>query len=308
MTAIRGPRQIDITDMLNSRLRSNPTWVSLFGAVNKVLNENITEPRRQLASIRDPILYHRGDWVDLGDGNSAIINQMAVQTDGSIKGYAQVAGSGDAIEFNLASNLKDRNVLVSGAQRHGFHYFSDTLSDDDYARINRYIERYWPESGTENFVRFIGFVKNMYLDIDQLWSKENTVADEYPFLEPYSVNDGVPVWVGGDYYPTSHVQLRYDAVLNGSNIDYIDLFYLFYYLAPIHLVLERIVGEITATVNINRAVALAINGYSTGRLDYMNINATATRQVNFGLGSVLECASGVLVLDADLQQAFSVPV
>lgn len=303
MTSVRGPKRHDITDMLNTRLRSNPVWESLFKAVNTVFNQNITEPRRQLATIRDPSLYHRGDWVDLGNDESAIINRIVVNGDGTVKVLAQKPNdySGNNIEFNLPTNLKDRDTLIKGAQRHGFNYFSDTLTDADYARLNRYVEQYWPEAGTEQFIRFLGYIKGMYLDIDQLWSFENDAADEYPELEAYQRGKGAPVWEGGKYYPTSHVQLRYDA-LNNTNIDHIDLFYLFYLLAPIHLVLQRIVGEIKIEVEETYHVDTLVAEFSCGALDLSSIEATSELTYWNGIGQLAEHASGWLVLDDNLAQ------
>lgn len=308
MTSARGPKRHDITDMLNTRLRSNPVWVSLFNAVNEVFNNNITEPRKQLATIRDPNLYHRGDWVDLGSSENAIVNRVIVNDDGSVKVLAQKPNdfSGTSIEFDLPTNLKDRDTLIKGAQRHGFNYFSDTLTDADYARLNKYIENYWPEAGTEQFARFIGFLKRMYLDVDQLWSFENDAADEYPELEVYQRGKGVHVWDGGTYYPTSHVQLRYDALSN-TNIDQVDLFFLFYLLAPIHLVLERIIGEVKIEVETNYRSDVLVAEFSGGALDLSTIVASDELVYWNGVGQLTEYASGWLVLNDSLAQQTKVP-
>jgi hypothetical protein len=130
----------------------------------------------------------------------------------------------------------------------GFNYFSDRLTDRDYARLAYWVDRYWPYGGAggdHNFIRFIGFVKSMKLDLFQLWSDESGLeSDQYPFLESSPV--GRAVWNGGTVYPTSHVEILYDSILHGnlSDHDQQDIILLFYMLAPIHLVMHRIVANI----------------------------------------------------------------
>lgn len=303
---IKGPKTVDPVASLNTRLASNAAFVELFKAVREVINRRVTEPRNQLATIRDPMLHRRGDWVTINDGRRAIINNIRHDLDGTITVYAQAGVEEESVEFTIPTNLKDRAVQINGAQYHGFRYFSDTLSTEDYARINEFVELYWPKGGTEQFVRFIGFIKNIYLDIDTLWSYENTVADEYPELEVFRQNYKTPVWNGGDYYPTSHVQLRYDVIANG-NVDTIDLFYLFYLMAPIHLVLHRIIGEIVVTAETKEAVILALAEHTGGLLDFSETVARSELIDAYALGSINGYTGGWLILNSTFDQQTAIP-
>lgn len=256
------PNGQSLLSRLNTRLRSNPVWMQLFTAVSRVIEQRVAQPRSQLGTIRSPYVFNRGDWVTVpspdGEGPRAIINSIRQGggVNGSDRVYAQLAGSSAGIEFDIGSNLKEKSVQVAGCRLHGFNYFADTLDQKDYARIHEWVEQYWPESGTPQFARFIGFIKGMNLNVHQLWSDEvPRDQDYYPYLERSP--RGKPIYEGGLSYPTSHVDLSYDAILD-TNIDMVDLFYLFYYLAPIHLVLERIVADVTIPpINVYKSVIVA---------------------------------------------------
>lgn len=268
---VRTVSTADLIKRLNSRFLSNPNWEALFRSVSRVIDERVTQPREQITSLRDSRLYRRGDWMNDDTGQRVIVNHISLDEDGSGKIYAQAADSNTPVEFSISSNTKDREILIDNCQHHGFNYFSSKLSDADYARIMDWIEWYWPEGGNKNFAGFMGFIKNMRISIEQLWSKETiddfsyealapggpvdhpnpavfNVDDHYPFLEPLGDPRTPPLGstysnASGKLYLTSHIELRYDAVIT-PNPDLMDLFYLFYYLAPIHLVLERIVATI----------------------------------------------------------------
>ena len=260
---------------LNTRLRTNPAFVELFKAVDRVVQTTVTEPRVDLSTVRDPQRHHRGDWINLPDGRRAIVNYVAVNEDGTTTVFTQVAATNETVDLVLPSNLKDRSVLIAGAQQHGFNYFSDTLSTQDYANINEWIEYYWPRGNTQSYINFMGFIKHVRLESDVLWTTEagapagvalaDDPNDDYPFLEP-NYGQLKPVWAGGDNYPTSHVQLRYDAI-EFPNVDETDLIDLFYLLAPIHLVLRRMAWDLNAQVALlQQATFGQISLHDTGSL------------------------------------------
>jgi hypothetical protein len=101
---------------------------------------------------------------------------------------------------------------------------------------------YWPEGGTIQLANFIGFIKNIRFELIELWTNYVPGFSDgsyvYPSLEEFS-NVMSPVWEGGSYFPTSHVEIRYD--INSENTpDLSEIRQLFYLLAPIDLVLQRI--------------------------------------------------------------------
>ena len=297
----RSPNGQSLLSRLNTRLRSNPVWMQLFTAVSRVIEQRVAQPRSQLGTIRSPYVFNRGDWVTVpspdSEGPRAIINSIRQGggVNGSDRVYAQLAGSSAGIEFDIGSNLKEKSVQIAGCRLHGFNYFADTLDQKDYARIHEWVEQYWPESGTPQFARFIGFIKGMNLNVNQLWSDEvPRDQDYYPYLE--RTPRGVPVYQGGISYPTSHVDLSYDALLD-TDVDLVDLFYLFYYLAPIHLVLERIVADVTIPpIIVNKLLAVApIKMISRGVLD-SRIIAPVQKNVILSMAPIKVFTSGRLNL------------
>lgn len=317
-------RTTDIYERLNTRFKTNSVWKDLFESTSRVINEHITKPREQLTTIRDPRIAHRGSWVQDDTDTRVIVNHIHLGAGGETTIHAQLPGKQDGIEFNIPSNTKEREVLISGARFHGFNYFSSTLSDEDYARIMEWVELYWPESGSPSFVRFIGFIKNMSLDINQLWSDvvaEGTVDlpepaepvypqtpetfvpttdDYYPYLD--SVPEGTPNYKGGKSFLTSHVELMYDAIENPS-VDVIDLFYLFYYLAPIHLVLLRIVGTIKTEIPTADAMPSPILQYYESATLETNLDVNIENKFGAMGEPILFTEMALMILDGDFIQS-----
>jgi energy-converting hydrogenase Eha subunit F len=282
---------------LNTKFQTSPAWRDLFEAVSNVIRHRVTGPRTQLQNVRDPRIYHRGDYVEDDTGERVIINGVVQGANGGPDIiHCQTVGTTAPRQFSVATNLKESAVLQANARLHGFSFFSDQLTAADYARLNDWIEHYWVEGGTENFVRFIGFIKNMLLDVEQLWADEvpgtqaaydasvipdgngvlpvpaqESETDFYPRLDPY--NGEAALWNSGVAYPTSHVQISYDLVLhqeNGIVMDPVEIFHLFYYLAPIHLVLQRIVADIVGPPIIIHRKPKVLIGYHTS--SFLNLD------------------------------------
>jgi len=156
---------------------------------------------------------------------------------------------GRQVYWNMPVNApQERSLLIQNAHMLGFDFFNTAITEDDYRRINEFIAMYWPESGTDTFISFISFIKGIRLEAVPLWSYENG-TDEFPVLEPKPEN-AKPAYKGGTWYETSHVELRYnpltDVLVPGSTEQefYSTIESLFYYFAPINLVLQRIVAAL----------------------------------------------------------------
>lgn len=156
----------------------------------------------------------------------------------------------------------ERQYLVANLRQLGFDYQSALLTDDDYRRLMHMWSLYLPENGTKEFVNFLGYIKRTRFQIEQLWTK-----DYKNFLEPYAVPEGQKITeINTGYYPSSHVRLYYDAEQFPIQ-DFSDVYPLFYKIAPIHLVLERIIGSVyslpqdVTIVAAGRAIS-HISGYA----------------------------------------------
>lgn len=273
------PKRADLLGRINSRLRSSEAWRDLFEATSTVINDLVTMPREQLQTVRDPRLHRRGDWMTLPDGRRAQVNHVEIrgpeETDIL---HVQLPDDDKPLEIEITSALKSTQIQINNASFSGFKYFSSFMTQEDYARIAEWVEIFWPRSGSEDWIGFMGFTKDMALSLDHLWSGDlfpkNPTQDlaayaamvepyldlnYYPYLEPVPESDTVMTNPNNDAYPTSHVDLRYDAVRT-PNPDILDLMLLFYYLAPIHLVLHRIVGDVAPPpIVINHAVRPAVS-------------------------------------------------
>lgn len=152
----------------------------------------------------------------------------------------------------------ERQYLVANLRQLGFDYQSALLTDDDYRRLMHMWSLYLPENGTKEFVNFLGYIKRTRFEIQQLWTK-----DYKSFIESYAVPDGQKITeTNTGYYPSSHVRLYYDAEMFPIR-DFSDVYPLFYKIAPIHLVLERIVGSV---YSLPQDVTIVAAGYTSDRV------------------------------------------
>lgn len=260
---------------LNYALSQNNVWRNLAKKTSEVINEIITDNRWALSRIREPNLVQRGDWMNtpVGRGKVTLVRRKRSNINETTNTY----DFEDTVEIEIPDQgfvqlpvrtLLDRETLIAGSKLSGFDYFSDYLQDDDYARIHAYIAKFWNANGGERFVELLGYIHRVRFDIEQLWEYDTgdpgapadykeplSDVDEYNLLEPF--NQALsPVWEdpsldpndpisphAGNVYPTAHVGLSYD-ILDHSTIDRYGVASLFYYLAPIHLVLSRFVGTI----------------------------------------------------------------
>ena len=146
------------------------------------------------------------------------------------------------------SPSQDRATKIAMAKDLSFDYKSDLFTDKEYDCINLFVNVFNNRvKGTEDFIQFLGWVKNAKFKLIQLWA--NGVRDYGEFKEEgtYVYNNSKIDGTGNkQWYPTSHVNLEYDG--NLSSIDESDVEYLFYKCAPIHLVLASLAACFTADV------------------------------------------------------------
>lgn len=259
----------DRLNLLNAMLKENTTWSDFATAVDTVVRRVITEPRWKLQRIRRYNALSKGDFFDTyhGRGKVSFIRKVFDRVDENgkpsfIDDVEIDLGNGLATIIPMRS-LQGRAELMHNSSQLGFDYFSDKISDADYARIMRFISKYWPESGNDNFIKFLSYVKNIRLEMFQLFTPDygdpdtDTSKDKYLYLERFNSNweektydradfdwsKSTPEDGFGGVYPTSHVEIEYD-VIKYANPDFNDLTHLFYFMAPIHLVLERYVSAV----------------------------------------------------------------
>jgi hypothetical protein len=178
----------------------------------------------------------------------------------------------------------------------------------------RYVARYWPYSGDGNFIEFLSFVKRIRLEIFQLNTPDygdpdtNPAKDPYLYLErfnslletytydrqSFSWDKPTPPDGFGGVYPTSHVELEHDAI-KFATPDYKDITHLFYFLAPIHLVLERFVQAVYVDFPMYQKGAASIDLIDSSLYEW---KPDAMIEAKFALQASIDAFfSGVLILD-----------
>jgi hypothetical protein len=283
-----GSELYNAVKVLTGTMQDNPVWNALGQAVTEVMNHQVEEPRRRLARLRDPVKYRKdetisdfpytsgtvtdnqGNVITVAPGTTLPICTIieVIQNTGTINNpgqdymVVQFEAGGKTMQWTAPiAALQERSTLVQQATMLGFDFFNSSLSDDDYHRVITYISQYYPYAGTEQFVRFIGFIKNIKLKSNALWSYDDG-SDTFPVLEKLP-NGAVPATKGGPWYLTSHVELEYDPFVDGqlpnqtilNESGYLEIETLFNFFAPIILVLERIV--IAIQLNVDFFLALA---------------------------------------------------
>lgn len=275
---MRNKNKPDFVKLLNYNLSYNPIFESLYKTTSKVLDEQIGEPLSRLSRIRSSQHIKRGDYLDVetsrGIERGRVADVKIIQEDDGSH-YAKITlglGNGNAI-VAYKEVLQDRKTLINQAAFAGVDYYSDYISDAEYARLVDYAGSYWKHqnSGERDFIDFIGFIKGMRLSLIQLWTRDQgdyaTNPDEgfnfYEYLipeedvvDPFRFEGNASA---GTEYLTSHVDMEYD-VLASPNIGFNDLINLFYYFAPIELVLNRIVGSIEIEVETHAVLVPQIDG------------------------------------------------
>jgi hypothetical protein len=255
---------MDIAELLNNKMRANPMWRALAEAVEDLINSTVGAATDQsMNAIGGPYRHLRGDEIDprsyqdieaAGDIGGLTLPQMIENRDRAANvrvvlpqdanGNAHIYMDLDGTTY-VASEKRfhDRRFLINQAKYLGFDFFSDDLTDADYARVVSFVSQYWPLSGsTGTLGKFLGFIRDIRIDLVQLWTVDDGLPN-YDVLERLD-ESMTPIWEGGKHYPTFHYDLYYDA-FSGTRTE--ELKRLFYALAPIHLVLRRMIETIRAT-------------------------------------------------------------
>lgn len=256
----------DLLKLLNYNLNYNPLFENLFKTTSKILDEQIGEPLSQLARIRSSKHIKRGDFLDVDTNDGVQRGRVAdvkiiVTPDGKHQAKITLGlGNGTAL-VAYRDVLQDRKTLVNQSVFVGVDYYSDFITDLEYARIVDYAGSYWKRqnSGEMDFINFIGFIKDMRLSLIQLWTKDqgdfatsnDPSVNFYEYLIPENdVTDRIRMENGeviGSQYLTSHVDMTFN-VMESPNVLFNDLINLFYYFAPIELVLHRIIASFEVEV------------------------------------------------------------
>ncbi|MGE8454424.1 MAG: hypothetical protein ACN6OP_28205 [Pseudomonadales bacterium] len=142
----------------------------------------------------------------------------------------------------------EREILVKQVNLLGMKLKSaGLLTNDNYLTISRFLGFYWFGKGTQAFIEFINFALVADLEVHNLWS---TVGSDPVSTTPNGdynnftrENDdgtppGTPIWEGGPWFPTTHVEITANGGLQGIDAETLAEF--FYEIANYNLVLASI--------------------------------------------------------------------
>ena len=190
------------------------------------------DPRYDLRRWMDPTMRNRPQWEDFGIAASTVLWELFEK---------------HRIALKLAWTPQNcaRVFKILALKLLGLDYRSDALTDDDYDRLVDTISLYNASKGPPHFVRYMGFMRGVGLEMQELWTENYRDFSMAPGIGWKTVIDDR---VNGTWYPTPHVGILYDRYLNPMGVDEVELRGLFYKMAPIHLVLEWIAGNITVSV------------------------------------------------------------
>jgi hypothetical protein len=200
-------------------MEESPVWQDLITIIDSVFESSVDNPTQWLAQLRFL-------WIVTTDAlDKVTTGQMLTAAD---------------------FEVPEKEILIKQAKQLGFDFQqTDLISSDDYQRIVRNIALYWYSKGKPNFIDFLGFVVEGVITIVNLWSNTqdqpswNTYGS---FLEEGDPGIGTPVWVGGTWFPTTHVRVVFDPFkFDAPQIT--KLVNLFYTIANYNLVLESVTME-----------------------------------------------------------------
>lgn len=298
---------MDYIRILADKMKNVPAWKEIAESARQILGAEVDDRRRKLQKIRDSVKYRRNDVLVNVDYEPEDGRPMVDE----ITGVPFLPNSTDPIQFrtakvvNVIKNLsyffdkdttdyldlrvrykdrdyrwlkpfqspQERDILLKNAYRLGFNFFNTKLSDEDLQRLVEFIQMYWNEAGADdNFVKFIGFIKNQRFELVPMWTEGpaeaadlttvNTKPFEYPYLRAWD-SSMKSITEGGKNWVTSHVEMTYDLAqftkFYTVNLD--DLEQLFYYFAPIILVLDRVTGYLEVDTPLIGMDAVTVSAY-----------------------------------------------
>jgi len=209
-------------DLLWPPLRDLAVWKDLADAIDEVWKDKIDDPQKLFLLLRDifPFTFTKyGEEPQTGMFDTT-----------------------DLYPFPKDEYLKNCDLL-------GFQFSETFFSREDFQLISSTFAAYLPEKVTETCVDYFSYCLSAIFETDTLWA-EMDINNKYINFEPELLPDGVtpnpaigtPVYAGGTWFPTTHVNLRYDFVKFGLFTPY-NVRDFFYYIVPLAIVLNTIVFD-----------------------------------------------------------------
>lgn len=197
-----------------------------------------------LHDLLPPYMSHAA-WVDLGDAIEKLFSGNVTPWRAAL---TQIRSSylGDRVSGALAEKIQSRDALPETAydvldietERQRLNMLGCRLSTvigSDTATLSRFtrnIGAYWYEKGKDTLLDFLAFCTNSNVLMETLWTT-NYVT--------FTPTHGTPVWSGGTWYPTTHVNLKFTS--DSFDADVSSFVRFFYDLANYNVVIHHVSVE-----------------------------------------------------------------
>lgn len=216
-------------------------------------------PRRELL----PPYLQQPIWLELADAIDSIWGQSVEQQLNALGRMRDTWITNNELEVDI----QDR-VLLDPAKYHSFDPTTEMLrlnllglpvtspnfiGIDDLVRFNRNIGQHWYAKGLGDFIDFLGYCLNVKADMVNLWT------EDYVTFVPEG-QQGTPLWESGTWYPTTHVQVKFDPG-KYQGFPVVAFLQLFYDIANYNLVIETLISETWLDINCYVALAVVSNVY-----------------------------------------------
>ena len=123
----------------------------------------------------------------------------------------------------------------------GFKFNPGLFGNDSLERILGTFAQYRQYAGTPGFSDYLGFVDDTEYEVIQMWSED--------YVTFHATPGGGTIYDGtGPWYLTPHIKLTYTSGAFKPIFDKVEE--LFYYFAPVHLVLEEVIKSVKETIPI----------------------------------------------------------
>lgn len=193
----------------------NPYYIELSDSIDDVWGIKLDNAFRALANIRNV-------WVTNPEMEQDILDSKMIPLQ----------------EWSIF----EREILVKQVNMLGMKLKSaGILTDENYLIVSRYLGLYWLGKGTEAFIEFINFCLIANLTVQNLWSQNTPDPNNYNNMTVENEDGtppGTPLWEGGTWFPTTHVQITATGGL--GNLTPQTLAEFFYEIANYNLVLRAI--------------------------------------------------------------------
>lgn len=165
--------------LLPEYMKSLEAWVTLANAIDDAFKESVDQPSTRLQRLREVI--------HLGTAAQSRI----------LKGL--ILDESDLERFDRETLLRCLTLVGSPIRDY------TPFSDDQLFRLLQNLPTYWYSKGSKEIVDFISFVLGADFEMRNLWT-----TDYVAFVPEGDPSIGLSVVEGGDWYPTSHVEIEYD--------------------------------------------------------------------------------------------------